>query len=292
MSSILDSLRKSQQQRREPPPAHNRWFFSGSRTQRTTRRWPLAVMLLAVFAAGALWFFSSSLRQPLTDAVPHLPEATVRSTTELPSRSSERKNSATRQGHEQGLRDQPHAPQQEQPPTTLTPPRPNQIRQALQQQSRRTASADPRGNRAPSTTDQSKNPAPRTAPDIDMPAPIQPQAPLTHDTTQTPPTGAGHDRQTTGEQADNTATHVPASGDQTYRLPHQLPFSIRQKLPQLTLSVHVWDKNPDYRLVVINGEDLGVGDTLDGSDLRIKDILPTGALLETNGEVFLLPRQY
>jgi len=83
--------------------------------------------------------------------------------------------------------------------------------------------------------------------------------------------------------------HDPAVKRQKYRYLYQLPFSIRKQLPALTLNIHVYDDDPAHRLVVINGLDLGIGDPIEGTEVVVKDILPEGALLEADGEAFLLP---
>ena len=66
----------------------------------------------------------------------------------------------------------------------------------------------------------------------------------------------------------------------------ELPLSIRQEMPTLSISVHAYSHEPKDRLVGINdrvfheGEDLAPG-------LRLEEITPNGMILRYKGYRFL-----
>lgn len=76
---------------------------------------------------------------------------------------------------------------------------------------------------------------------------------------------------------------------QKYPYVYQLPFSVRKDIPKFTLNIHVYDENPENRIVIINGVKFIIGDLIE-EEVLVKDILQDGALLEFNGQVFLVPK--
>ncbi len=77
--------------------------------------------------------------------------------------------------------------------------------------------------------------------------------------------------------------------EQKYLYAYQLPFSLRKDLPTLKLNIHVFDKDPDNRIAVINGVRFAIDDMIDDVVL-VKNIVPEGVLLEFNNRVFLVPK--
>lgn len=59
-----------------------------------------------------------------------------------------------------------------------------------------------------------------------------------------------------------------------------------QSVPEVALSLHVYDPDPAKRFVFVNGQRGSDGDTLPGG-LRIEQIVPEGAVLSWNGNRFL-----
>jgi general secretion pathway protein B len=59
-----------------------------------------------------------------------------------------------------------------------------------------------------------------------------------------------------------------------------------QNVPEVALSLHVYDPDPAKRFVFVNGQRGSDGDTLP-SGLRIEQIVPEGAVLSWNGNRFL-----
>ena len=80
--------------------------------------------------------------------------------------------------------------------------------------------------------------------------------------------------------AQNSSADIPAFDN--------LPADFRQTLPPLHLDVHGYAANPADRFVVINLQRYRIGDALPGG-IRVVDIVPQGAVLESNGTRFLLP---
>ena len=77
--------------------------------------------------------------------------------------------------------------------------------------------------------------------------------------------------------------------EQKYPYVYQLPFSLRKDIPKLNLNIHVYDKDPDNRIAIINGVRFAIEDMIDDIVL-VKDIIPEGVILEFNNRVFLIPK--
>lgn len=86
----------------------------------------------------------------------------------------------------------------------------------------------------------------------------------------------------------NPAASVPAAPS----LPQmfELEYSVRHELPKMLLSMHVYNRDPQRRFVVINGKRLVEGEQIEGK-VTIAAIVPTGIECEMNGTRFLFPRQ-
>lgn len=63
-----------------------------------------------------------------------------------------------------------------------------------------------------------------------------------------------------------------------------------QQVPEVALSLHVYDADPARRFVFVNGQRAVEGETLP-SGMRIEQIVPEGAVLSWNGSRFLVPLQ-
>lgn len=77
--------------------------------------------------------------------------------------------------------------------------------------------------------------------------------------------------------------------EQEFPYVYQLPFSLRKDIPKLKLNIHVYDKDPESRIAIINGVRFVIDDMIDDIVL-VKDIVPEGVLLEFNSRVFLIPK--
>lgn len=68
-----------------------------------------------------------------------------------------------------------------------------------------------------------------------------------------------------------------------------LPLAVRQTLPKLALSMHFYSNDPSLRFVIVNDARYGEGGEIAGG-VRVRSIERDGAVLEYQGNVFLLPR--
>lgn len=79
-----------------------------------------------------------------------------------------------------------------------------------------------------------------------------------------------------------------ASGDVAQQKPmasQDMPLSIRQTLPVMSVAVHAYSEQPRDRLVSINGRMLREGDTL-APDLKLEQITPDGMIFSYRGYRF------
>lgn len=272
MSSILESLKKSQQQRPTTGNPAGGWRFAASHKPAKSQ-WPRLLALIVILAGLLGWGFSDELKQAW-QALAGKKTQTYRQD-QAAAQSTARPAVATNTISTRSVTQQntPHRDKQ----NSLPRPDPATARQQL-------------AERMASTNGPEKQAAARAAtkrPSLPTGTPPAQQA------GNLPPNPQQTIQQQTGTAPAATTAKTPPAGStrQKYRHQYQLPFAIRRNLPQLTLSIHVWDQNPKHRLVVINGEDLGIGDALPDSEVTVKDIVPEGAVLNVGGEVFLLPRQ-
>jgi general secretion pathway protein B len=69
----------------------------------------------------------------------------------------------------------------------------------------------------------------------------------------------------------------------------QLSLTQRQALPPLKLSMHVWNRDPARRFVILDGARLAEGQSND-KDVGVIEIRRDGVLLQHRGARFVLPR--
>ena len=81
----------------------------------------------------------------------------------------------------------------------------------------------------------------------------------------------------------------PEASPPDYLLFWELPLNIRQGLPPLSLSLHVYSSESASRFVLINGERQREGATLERG-VTLVEIRPEGAILEFRNHRFLLSR--
>jgi hypothetical protein len=88
---------------------------------------------------------------------------------------------------------------------------------------------------------------------------------------------------------ENASKPVSSVREQQYIYLFQLPFSIRKEIPKIALNIHVYDKDPDNRIAIINGVKLAVGDLIE-NEILLKEIVRDGIVLEYNDREFLVPK--
>jgi len=86
-----------------------------------------------------------------------------------------------------------------------------------------------------------------------------------------------------------TAATTPAGAPSNYATREAL-VARGQNVPEVALSLHVYDADPARRFVFVNGQRGRDGETLPNG-LRIEQILPEGAVLSWNGNRFFAPLQ-
>lgn len=69
----------------------------------------------------------------------------------------------------------------------------------------------------------------------------------------------------------------------------ELPPSIRQEIPELTISLHAYSAQPKERIAMINGQMLREGEDI-AAGLRLAEITPDGVVIAYRGYRFLQAR--
>ncbi len=72
-----------------------------------------------------------------------------------------------------------------------------------------------------------------------------------------------------------------STGRRIYEL-WELPASVRQVLPKMSFPGFAYTSNPSSRMAIINGRILKEGDSF-GTDLRLEEVVPKGAILSFRG---------
>lgn len=121
---------------------------------------------------------------------------------------------------------------------------------------------------------QVPTPAPATPPAAAIPAPLATQtAPLV----ATPPPAAAA-----------PVTVAPAAAPNAVKLLWELPYAQRREIPELKVTMHVFDATPAARFIIVNGNRQVEGDDIEG--LKLIEIRADGVVLESQGQRFLYPR--
>ena len=304
MSYILDALRKSEDQRRlgQPPDLATAPTASPAYSaRRFTWRWAGAVLVvLAIFTALGLWFLmqqrgSSGSESVITDpAVSSAPAASssagppdtdqdldAQSTAGRPAEQSppserRRRTVADRRSPSQQPATAVSRPAPARPGAVpIRPPVvPEGEREQLvtdPEQARRLVAEQMRGQTASSAlgTEAAEPSVDRTP---SKPAESSPQLPA--------------------DASTRTATGDPATEDWSperveFLEVWDLPLSVRQELPDLDLSIHVFSGEPAERFVLINGERRLEGASL-GGGVRVAEIVRQGAIVEFRDYRFLI----
>lgn len=87
----------------------------------------------------------------------------------------------------------------------------------------------------------------------------------------------------------NTETSMQPTLQQDYFLLHQLDFSIRKNIPPVKLNIHIFDPNPDKRMVLINGEKYSIGDLI-ADVITVEDITKEGVIVKFQEYNILIPK--
>ena len=97
------------------------------------------------------------------------------------------------------------------------------------------------------------------------------------------------------QETDKTATSrnelaaAEQSQKQQHLLLHQLDFEIRKSIPPVKLNIHIYDPEPENRMVIINGVKFITGDVIEEA-ITVQEINQQGVVLEFGGTTFLIPK--
>ncbi len=76
---------------------------------------------------------------------------------------------------------------------------------------------------------------------------------------------------------------------QDYLLIHQINFEIRKNIPPVKLNIHIFDPEPENRMVIMNGVKFVTGDVIEEL-VTVKEIVKEGVVLEFENIRFLVPK--
>jgi general secretion pathway protein B len=275
MSSIIDALKKSDQSRNKDNNKQlNNISFSDQPAPKSRRGFWLLVVVLTLIAL-AVYGWQQGWHQRLLNKL-SAGTAQTSTTTQTPVQAET-------------------APEPANPPAKkaqtinrLTPPKQADIK--AQSQELASQPATPPGQQEQPQTKPAEEPA----------QPAQPNAlTVVENRTRT-------DDQTT-EQSPTTDLKEPAKADlsaqtadapgqelqpklkQDYLYIHQLDFAIRKNIPNVKISIHIYDPEPENRMLMINGEKFAIGDSIEGL-VTVHDIVPEGVVLAYENIRFLLPK--
>ncbi len=286
MSLILEALKKSEQQRQQKHSKQQQvrkrtLSLSSNRSGRRSYYWLLAGLVALVFL-GAGWFYShmTGLSQPSA------PVAQAAS----PS------NNAS-QGKVTIPVSKPAVAFQQLPQTLV-----QNGGQGVSQQSPQTALPSPAETfvQAPEKAAPqalvSVEPAPVPREFVDAPAPPRASPPLTAKTEKKNRVAANQPAQPPVAESAAEMSQQPAAATVSAHAvtgPDGMPFyldlseELRARIPTLNMSMHFFARDPDRRLVRINGRLLRQGDWLN-DNLQLVEITADGATLDFLGKAFAL----
>ena len=289
MSYILDALRKSEDQRRlgQSPDLHSAPVTSSSGSARSSR-WRIAtivVFLITVVVVLGYWLLISQTEETSSN-VSGAPEITESSPAGQGSNVSQ-----TVAEQDSGPESAASAPVEETEPV----------------QRRRRTVVDRRSAAQQPATAVSR-PAPARPGAVPTAPPVVPQGErerlvtdpeqarrLVEEQTQSEPaSGVAAEQSATAQSQDSTEPSEDDAGEGSWEPERieflevwDLPLSVRQELPELDLSIHVFSGQPADRFVLINGERRLEGASL-GDGVRLAEIVRQGAVVEFRDYRFLL----
>jgi len=272
MSSIIDALKKSDQSRNtDQSNSLDNISFSDQPAHKSRRGfWLLVLVLLLVALAVFGW------QQGWHHTIKNL----ITSTT---GQSRESVTPSTVSGAAEPARNMTESPR-------LTPPKQQEIKQKTREL------ANQAGTQKPAATSQESNTL-SAAQDTPKPAENNTLTVIENRNNSGSP-AAQPDKDTTAEQPPKTPSekegmdhpdNLQPQQKQDYLYIHQLDFSIRKNIPNVKISIHIYDPEPDNRMLMIGGEKFAIGDNIEGI-LTVHDIVPEGVVLAFENIRFLLPK--
>jgi general secretion pathway protein B len=255
MSYILDALKKAEQERRRGKAPDIMTDTDGTVRRPEKRLWPYAVLIILVAAAGSLgWFFgheqtdtsSLALQGKQNYVVPVHPQTQPKvQTATTPAEMASGTQPTTASGSSQGVKEEKSG-------SHNAPSAPLDDKRNLSKSLAKPIPGDNRSasaNKEPGRVVTSKSSQDRSAEEI------RPQP-----------------------------EHKPVADNKIYTI-NELPEAVRQGLPSLTISTHIYASEKSERLAAINGHIGREGQEV-MTGIMLESITPDGAILRYQGYKF------
>ena len=271
MSSILEALRKSDDKRKQGHEGgvDNIQFSESQKPAKSRKGFNLLVLILLLVAA-AVWAYQSGYLPQIKNMFSS-ENADSMSTVDLVTGEAD-KDKATKESMAKTTPEQKNKTQTAQK-NTLKPPKPESVKKQIV--ANKKAQIKPEGDGSKdgviTVTDKPLNKPSETKKDR-----------LVVD-------GKKVSEVKNNKKIKKKPVEEAKESKQDYLLVHQLPFAIRQQIPTLKVNVHVYDPNPENRLVIINGISFNIGDSIE-EVATIKEITSEGVVVDISGTVFLIPK--
>ncbi len=277
MSSIIDALKKSDNNRTTESAANANQIKFGNQQPPDSRRgfWLLVVLLLllvfGVFAWTQGWHHSAiapvkswfgaepasqlTAEPTTTDSQPRTAVATTKPTTE--------------------------------PTNKLTPPKPNEVKAKSLAIEQAQTDSDSETQQPLEVTDVRHSLSNKDDSKVEITAEDE----TTEDqSVSSSPTDTDQDEtETTKLIAEQNRKDLEPALKQDYLLVHQIDFEIRKNIPPIKLNIHIYDPDPENRMVILNGVKYATGDIIEEL-VTVEEINQQGVVLKFEGIKFLIPK--
>lgn len=260
MSSIIDALKKSDNNRTTESGANVNQIKFGNEQQPKSRRgfWLLVALLLlvvfGVFAWTQRWHHSAIAQAKSWFGSEPASQLTPEPTTELTNK--------------------------------LTPPKPNEVKAKSLAVEQAQTDSDSETQQPleiqPSTSLSNKD---------DSKIEITAEDETTEDqSVSSNQTDTDQDvTETTELIAEQSRQDLEPTLKQDYLLVHQIDFEIRKNIPPIKLNIHIYDPDPENRMVILNGVKYATGDIIEEL-VTVEEINQQGVVLKFEGVKFLIPK--
>ncbi len=280
MSSIIDALKKSDKNRNQAGKGSVNQIKFESQTNTPKRRgFYLLVIALLVVTGGVLAWQQGWLSAAKNKWF---------STAEEVQTVNTQPNNKNQQQATQNNQQKPKVANK------LTPPKPDVIRQKSNQvnqsqvNNKQPAGANKQAD-TPSTQPQEQTEI------VEMTGTEEAIEPVAADDKPEPTKRNAQAKKIERQAADNTQQNPKERQSreqppkQQHLLLHQLDFEVRKSIPPVKLNIHIYDPEPENRMVIINGVKFITGDVIEEA-ITVQEINQQGVVLEFGGTTFLIPK--
>lgn len=289
MSSIIDALKKSDKNRTNESGANlNQIKFGDQTTKKSRRAIGLLLLLLVLVAAGVYAWIQGWHNKPIamvnswfetapTEAIEPETQASEKNP------AAETNKATTQQGAVASN-------------NKLTPPKADEVKAKRQAVEQEQAATDQQKNQQLAVT-ASRNTKNNSNQELenDMLTKQNIVSKTQHKKQQqkAPDDANENSEQITQQKAEQIAKQnrqdLEPTIKQDYLLVHQIDFEIRKNIPPIKLNIHIFDPDPENRMVILNGVKYIIGDTIE-EIVVVKEINQQGVVLTFEGIKFLIPK--